>query len=569
MDGLTASLRNTAAERTASNPSRISGALGLVAAMLLAQLAAVAAVAAPGDLTAEVDRSEVHINESFTYVLRYEGDVSAPPDLSPFADCCEVLSESSNTFIQGVNGEYQRITEWNLVLMSRRAGQVTLPRLSVAGKRSNPVTIDVLPADDGEAPADIFLEVSAEPQHPYVQAQTRYVVKIFLGVETRGARLSEPETTGGETIIERLGEDRSYQTERQGKSFRVFERQYAIFPQAAGNITIEPLTFETQVLASRRFSRVQRFRSDAIELMVKPAPPPPANYPDAAWLPAKRVAIEEDWGRASDGRLIVGVPRTRTITVRADGVLATQLPELELADIGSLRQYPDQPELASRSSGTGIVAERRERMAVLAATAGSIEVSPAELPWFNVDTERWEIARTDARRFEVGGNSDAFDGVAEESAPPALLGDRPDAARPWQILSLVLGLGWLGTIVYRARDPRSDARKRRATREGAPPSERSLLAAVRQACRQNDARAAGKALIAWGRFRYEAGTLGELVEQVPEPLGREILRLQASLYGPNPARAWDGAALAASLSSAQRVRTAGSAPKAALKPLYP
>lgn len=539
----------------------------LLVAFVVSQWATVDGFAAPGDLTAQVDRADVHINESFTYVLRYEGDVSAPPDLSPLADCCEVLSESSNTFIQGVNGEYQRITEWNLVLMSREAGEITLPRLSVAGKRSNPVTIEVLPADDGEAPADIFIEVAAEPQHPFVQAQTRYIVKIFLGVETRGARLSEPQTIGGETIIERLGEDRSYQTERQGRSFRVFERQYAIFPQAAGSITIEPLTFETQVLASRRFSRVQRFRSDAIELMVKTAPPPPASHPDAAWLPASRVTIEEDWGRASDGRLEVGVPRTRTISVRADGVLATQLPELDLAEIQSLRQYPDQPELSARATGRGIVAERQERLAVLASVAGPIEVGAIELPWFNVNDERWEIARTEARTFTVSGGATEVEPTSVEESSP-FPGRRTESVRAWQVLSLVLALGWLGTIVYRTRGPRPSARRRDAATATSPPSERSLLAKIRQACRDNDPAAARSALGAWGEYRFGTRALGELADHVPEPLATAIVGLQANLYGPHAEKAWDGSALGAALSTAQRVRSSQSAPKPALKPLY-
>ena len=137
-------------------------------------------------------------------------------------------------------------------------------------------------------------------------------------MSTGRATLTAPETTGVEAIVEKLGEDSQYQTTRGGRDFVVRERRYAVFPQQAGTLTIGPVTFEAMVIPDRGFSRVQRFRSDVLELAVQPAVAPPAALAGAAWLPAQRVTLTEQWSEPGD-ELAVGIPRTRTIVVEGAG----------------------------------------------------------------------------------------------------------------------------------------------------------------------------------------------------------------------------------------------------------
>ena len=125
-----------------------------------------------------------------------------------------------------------------------------------------------------------------------------FTLRLYVGVSTGRATLTTPETTGVEAIVEKLGEDSQYQTTRGGRDFIVRERRYAVFPQQAGTLTIGPVTFEAMVIPDRGFSRVQRFRSDVLELTVQPAVAPPAALAGAAWLPAQRVTLTEAMERA-------------------------------------------------------------------------------------------------------------------------------------------------------------------------------------------------------------------------------------------------------------------------------
>ena len=246
-------------------------------------------------LQASIDRPTVSENESFTYILLMQGQATGEPDLTPLSREFEVLQRSRNTSIQMAGGQTTQITEWRLQLMPLAAGSFTIPPLELAGSLSNPVAIEVLPAVAADAPGDIFMEVEVSPSTAYVQSQVVYTLRLFRAVNTGRSSLTTPEVTGGEAIIVPLGEDREYRSDREAQDFVVLERRYAIFPQAAGELTIEPLTFEAVVITASGFSSLQRFRSDALALSVQAAVPPPAEYPDAAWLPVRDLTFTERW----------------------------------------------------------------------------------------------------------------------------------------------------------------------------------------------------------------------------------------------------------------------------------
>src|SRR5690606_38333697 len=323
-------------------------------------------------------------------------------------------------------------------------------------------------------------------------------------------------------IIERLGDDVEYRVNRGGRDFTVRERLYAIFPQRAGKLTIGPATFEAMVIPPRGFSRVQRFTSEPIEIEVLPAVPPPPSHPSAAWLPAKRLEITERWaGGAEDPPMLtVGVPTTRSLTIVAEGLLETQLPELAPAQADGVRLYADRPELSRASGPGGLVATRVERYAVLPQSARETTLPPIELPWFDVERGRWEIASVPARTLEIAPGSEPASAPTTEPAPVSETA--PAAAPtgsgtgPWPWVAAVLAAGWALTALAwwrgsrRAPAPAPDSPPARAAAGGA--SKR-----IRAACERNDPAAARSALLAWAAERFP--------ESPPRSLGALAARL--------------------------------------------
>ena len=537
-------------------------------------LAAGAVCAQDITLQASADRTTVRENESFTYILAVQGQARGEPDASMLATDFEVLQRSRNTSIQMVGGRTSQITEWRFQLMPRRSGSFTLPPMELAGTLSNPVEVQVLPALANDAPGDIFLEVEISPATAFVQSQVIYTQRLFRAVSTGRSSLTPLDVTGGETIILSLGEDREYQTVRDDKNFTVLERRYAVFPQVAGELTVQPTVFEAVVITPSGFSSLQRFRSEAVGLSVLPAVPPPPELAGAAWLPARKVAIEQRWSGDPD-EFTAGIPQTRTLRVEVEGVLETQIPDLHVFETDSLQQYGDQPERVREGGADGTRAARTERFAVIAQSAGPLTVPAVEMPWFNVVNRAWEVARIEPREVTVLPSRELG---AEADPAPASAASPVDAAdtglQLWQGVSAALLTGWLLTLLlwwHNSRLKRAEVRRRPVAQAPASGSRRRLLRELRAACTVDDARRVRELLLVWGaaRFDEEPASLGQLAGLVPADFAAAIIDLERSLYGPDEA-GWDGRALREALSQADAVtRTrASQAGDRELVPLY-
>src|SRR5215471_10068471 len=430
-----------------------------LAVALVAALGA-AAAAAQATLEASVDRPVIHDNESFTYTIRAEGSVRGEPELGAIKQQFDVLASSSDKRIGIVNGRTSEVTTWTYELMPKKAGNFALPQVRVGAQQTNAVALRVIPPQvASSAPADIFMELEAQPSTVYVQSQVIVTLRLFVGVATGRATLTPPEVAGGEAIVEKLGEDTNYSTERAGRGFTVRERRYAVFPQQVGKLTVGPATFEAMVIPDRGFSRVSRFRSSTLELAVQPAVPPPASMPGAVWLPAERVVLSDHWNDDSP-ELMAGIPRTRQVTIEADGLLETQLRELALPQPPGLRQYADQPELSHELTPLGLKSKRSVSMAVIAQTPGEITLPKLALPWWNVKAQKWEVAELPERTFKISPSAEAATPATQPEISPAA----PPAARtssPWLLVSAVLALGWLATAFAWWRS--SGTRRGRAT----------------------------------------------------------------------------------------------------------
>lgn len=542
------------------------------AALAWALFFGAAALHAQEPVEASVDRGTVRINESFTLLLRAEGSVRGEPDAAALQANFDVLNVTSSRRIGIVNARATEVNEWQYQLMPKSAGDFTIPALKVGDRQSNTVRVRVLPPDaSSEAAADIFMELSAEPDVVYAQSQVLFTMKLYVGVSTGRSTLTVPETGGVEAIVEKLGEDSTYQAMRGGRNFIVRERRYAVFPQGAGTLTVGPVTFEAMVIPDRGFSRVQRFRSDVLELTVQPAVAPPPDLAGAAWLPAKSVTLREQW--SDDGELAVGIPRTRTIVVEGLGLLETQLPDVLLEPQAGVRQYADRPELAREVTADGLLSRRSMSFAVIAQTPGEHTLAGVRLPWWNVVDERWEVAELPARELSVKPSAEAA------VAPPAA--DEPAAAAPapvaprersfWPWLTGALGAGWLATLVlwWRSRD-RAPRRASSQTASDEPkPALRKIMRDLTSACAVSDPHAARDHLLRYAEARFAPSpprSLGALAALLPEPAAREVLALEAHIYG-SAAGVWRGDDLKAAL--AELERAAAAPDRAAAEPLLP
>ena len=330
---------------------------------------------AEASVIASVDRADIELNESFTLKITVDTAIDTEPDASALdADFfVGIRSQLSNTTI--VNGQLSRSRTWAYVLMAKREGNLEIPPVIIGAEHSEPVPINVsAPSNALPGEADIFVTTEVDHSNSFVQAQLIYTVKVYRSVATRQPRLSEPDISGVEVLVEVAGEERSYESILNSKAYNVVERVYAIFPQESGQIAIAPARFEARVLRDGRITGRKIFESEAIAVVVNPIPPPPEGYPDAVWFPARNVTLSEEWSRVPD-RLPAGEPITRHITVTALGQLSTQIPVIDPAVAGKIKIYPDKPELRDTVAASGIRAVRKDQYAMIGIAAGNVRTA--------------------------------------------------------------------------------------------------------------------------------------------------------------------------------------------------
>ncbi len=527
-----------------------------VALLLVGVLAAAPAAAA---VRATVDRPTVDLNESFMLEIVVDSNVDLEPDLAVLEDEFYLgqVSQLSNTSI--FNGEIRRSRTWTIALMPKRTGLVTIPPITIGTERSEPVNINVRePSDEPPGEADVFITSELDRTESYVQAQVLYRIKIYRAVATRQPALREPTFSGAEVLVELAGDEKNYDAVLNGKAYNVVERVIAIFPQESGEVEITPARFEARVLRGGRITGRKVFQSDAHTLSVLPIPPPPADYPDAAWLPARDLELSEEWSREPD-RIDAGEPVTRRVTVNALGQIETQIPAVQLPEVEGLNVYADKPELSRRIEADGIRGVRKDQYAMIGVKGGELELPALEVPWWSTDEGRWQVATLPARTIRITAPQPAARSAPVVQPPPAAAAPATTApvtpqlpASFWQRATQLLGAAWLLTIVgwwWSTRDAP------RQPREPAPPpvyrQQARLLKAARTAALAGDAAGLRSALLDWGRLQWPDDaprSVGELASRVSAPLSDELRALSAASYGPG-AGSFDGAALARALRS--------------------
>ncbi len=521
---------------------------------------------APGLMAAEirvsVDRNPVQLNESFNLIFSASESPDDDPDFSILGDQFEIINQSQSSNISVINGSYNKEITWTLTVMAKRAGSRVIPSIPFGDDMSAPTTVRVL----ASAPQlghdeEIFLEVSAEPKNPYVQAQVIYTMQLFRRIDFAQASLTEPVLAGG--VVEKLGEDSNFSTERNGVLYSVTQRKYAIFPQKSGPATIEPLVMTADILTTRRSgffnrqtTRSKRIVSKPIGLNVKSVP---SEFTAKHWLPAEELHLSQSW--SEEPPLVkVGEPITRTVTLLVKGAQLSQLPELPSIRIDAIderfvKQYPDQPVLQDKMDNDGIVSFREQKTALILSKSGEFNVRGIEIPWWNTKTNRMQVTRLEDSviqglpSLEQSSSQAAAapnDDSKAESAPKPraeLLPNRTEGgAEIWRWISLFLALGWGVTLMYLFASNRHT--KQASIDSPAPDDNHNFVRQLKQACSENNPDRAKDALLGWAKNRWPdtpPGSLSALALRCDGALSEEVQRLSRLLYSPVD-KSWSGAA---------------------------
>ncbi|GFO71496.1 hypothetical protein BJAS_P1078 [Bathymodiolus japonicus methanotrophic gill symbiont] len=535
------------------------------------------------DISVSVDRNPVNLQESFQLTFTANDDPDGEPDFAPLEKDFDILNQSKQQSVQIINWEKTKSIQWVLTVMAKREGSLVIPAINFGQDSSQFAAVIVNEANNaqvaGQTNEDLVLQVEVDSTQPYIQEQVIYTLKLLRKVNISQASLTEPELQ--DAVIEKLGEDKNYNTRFQGEDYVVTERKYAIFPQKSGTMTIQPLTLTAEVILpgqrrmnsffNRQRTRTKRVVSNAVELTVKAKPAGAGSN----WLPAKQIALQEKWTDQLE-QIAVGQPITRTITLYADGATVGVLPELFVDNmLQHLKAYPDQPVLNEEAKNDGVLAFREEKIALIPGQTGSYTLPAIEIPWWNTNTRKMEIARIPERTITAIDATDSAPGL--EPIPPIITpapvtSDSNEqleasgvkhASSLWFWLAIFFAGGWLLTLVYFLSRKKAQTAKRQNTTAKKSSAEKDL----QKACAKNASIMAKDALFQWGREQFKQSSLSKIAEQCEPLLQAEILALNTALYSAK-AEEWQGEELWEAFQKHQSADVGKSAQDDPLQPLF-
>ena len=521
---------------------------------------------------ATLDRTTIEFGETFQLTVETDGD---EPELDVLDQQFEVLGTSVNTSVSIINGAMQSVKKWIVTLAPKQIGSFVIPGVRAGNSKSAPIQVEVIKPviQKSGAGQDIFLEAKVDTPKAFVQSQIIYTVRLYRAVEIREASLTEPNLDS--VVLERFGEDVTFQTRRNGRLYQVTERKFAIFPQKSGTLNIPPVVFQGQIPDTRsgqqqqtndpfnRFFQTQRMKririqSEAVDVEIKPEP---AATSAKHWLPAKAFELTEAW--SPDPPVFkVGEPITRTLRMEATGLTGAQLPELKLFNSTGIKQYNDQPVVETKWINNSLHGIRVEKFAIVPTESGKLVLPEIRLYWWDTEFEREKSISIPPKVINVAPADNVSPVPQTQQSAPAIsdesVNNMTDTAKEvvkivvdagqWPLIALALGLGWLLTIIgmivlwQRQKNlmPGVASTNLYTVDQASIAQAKSQL---KSACNANDAAAANQALLAWASAMWSEDpprSLSLIAKKMHDStLTQQFRELNHRLYSKED-RAWDG-----------------------------
>jgi hypothetical protein len=554
-------------------------------------------------LRAELDHTSVQDGDTVTLSIENDsGQSRERPDVTPLRKDFDVLGTSTSSETSIVNGSRSERTRWLVRLQPRHAGTIDIPPITMGSEHTAALELKVTapsPQAANQASRHVFLEVEAAAagKSIYVQQQIPYTIRLYYDDTIQTGELAAPDPA--DAIVEQLGEEKRYTAMHGGRQFNVIERRYAIAPEKSGALRIPPASFRgsfavsengqgdgdpaadlmDRLLRNTPFANNPAFMSGlrAGTAFGNPGQPVTARSPEIAlnvqprpagaqghWLPAEQVALHDSW-EDHPPQFKVGEPVTRTITIDAKGLAASQIPPLSLEQPANARLYADAPDNQSRTDGNAIYGISKQSVTYIPNAQGTLDIPPVELAWWNTRSNAPGRVALPAREFNVeagaAGQSNASPAApagavrqAISAAAPST-GDHPreNASLTERLLNhrawLAAGAALLALAILTVLGLR---RFRRAAVKSGPaamlpvtvPRHKAAMRALQQACAANDSRAAADALLDVARAKWPKDPPRGLVALAArlEAGAGEVSALDRSLYGTG-GLSWEGHAL--------------------------
>lgn len=599
--------------------------IGFFSALLLTAFFPTGAAAQLSGYAAPTTLSE---GDAFQLYIRQDGKGDTP-DFSVLERDFIIAGQRNSYKSTYVNGKAENFSETILTLYPKKTGEISVPPIKAGNQETQPIKITVVPGDKS-LPADaqkqkerqggrLFLRAEVENPSPFVQEQTLYTVRLYSSVPVLDGMITPPAADG--VVFEPFGDSKRAQTVVNGEPFSVLESKFLVFAQKSGEIILPPTTFQGAVsdpnardpfdtgidlfggfggfsLSNPFAQKSVAVRSGAVHLNVRPKP---VEADGVFWLPASDVSVSEDITPPKP-TVTEGDALTRTVTIMANGVRDSQIPDPSFPDGAGYKQYPGKTDAKTLTDADGVIGVKTRQIVFMPTKAGELSLPEMEIPWFDTKNRIMKTAKLPARVITVtpaAGESfvppvpqrTAETPVSAEPAPPqsVAVASVPAAGEALETKSdavseasysaeILLALGAAGGgafvgLLWLASYFSGRRKRRRAASKADEVSRRKAVKAFKDACLTNDPAKAKDALTTLARVLWRDDpplTLSDIAGRfADDAFFVEIENLNEALYA-REKREWNGFAFWKAFALTKQYRRSDvSADEVPVPPLYP
>lgn len=398
------------------------------------------------NLLATVNRTDIPVGETFLLTLTYDGSkTSNSPDLANLEQDFKVYSVSNALQTSFVNGQMSQKQQWQIALMPKTTGNISIPAIKLGQVESNPINLNIVEATSANPTPDtadnnklkFSMNGKISNDNPYVQQQVNYTLTLY---DTGGLEGNEPtflDNAQNDWIIKKLSEPMITTKIINGKTIREIIFEYALFPQKSGKLVVPSVQFNGYYLSKARgaydpfeevfggnmnagfgFSDMFATRTPLvlktkpIEIEVKPIA---LNNNGNWWLPSTEVSLFASF-EPSKPTFRVGEAVNRTIYLKALGVIDSQLPNIKFSQVEGLKQYPEKALTENKVEDGELVSIKKISNVYIPNKEGRISLPEISVDWFNVKTNRIEKSTLPALNINVlpSNNTTQLAPIAEE-----------------------------------------------------------------------------------------------------------------------------------------------------------
>lgn len=536
---------------------------------------------------ASIDRSVIAKDDTLGLTIRSYKTNSNGPDLSPLENNFYVIANNQSSRFVNRNGQSESWTEWQISLIPKRIGQLTIPPIRVNGETTSALYVNVqpsIPVPAGEI-KPVYIESEVDRESLYVQQQLVYTLRIFQSIQLENMNISAPEFDNA--AMEKM-EQKSFQRRIGNTPYRVHELRYAIFPQETGELIIPEMVFTANQVEAKRsvFSlpgqgksirRISKQHTIAVKA-------PPTDYGDELWLPAESVKLVETWSRSLDD-IHVGDSITRSITLNAQGLLKSQLPPFQMSKLPYANTYPDQGQSETTTSDRGATSSRTDNIAIIPTQAGPLTLPEIRIKWWNTKDQTVEETIISEQIILVKPQVGNTQGNSQPLAVDHSQIGNPIASRDvvkedgdtfyWQLSTLFFAFAWIITLwAWRTRVPpkvNQEEQHNDITRLNI--TEKSAFKVLENTCNNNNITDIRVDIITWATCYWPDENIKSLqdIDRLCEsmPLKEALGELDQQLYGHKSDSSWQGEELLESLKQLRNKDKQKPAKREKnLKPLY-